>query len=55
MLLRREKYRFLAYASTYWGDHVHGLMQDSSIRDAALKLLQSPSRLAAITQAAWNV
>ena len=55
MFSRLGQYSFLAYASTYWGDHVREVMHDSTIRDAAMNLLKNPSRVAATVQAAWYV
>ena len=53
--MRLHEYPFLAYASTYWGEHVQEVLQDCTTQDAVLKFLSNPSQLAATIQAAWYV
>lgn len=52
---RKEEYPFLAYASQYWGVHVHDAGADPDVRVAAVQLIQEPRRMAAYLRAAWYI
>ena len=52
---RLQKFPFLSYASTYWGEHIQEAVDDDLTQDAVLEFLQSPSRLNATIQVAWYV
>lgn len=48
-----QKYPFTAYASRYWGDHVHDAGPDLYIEAKTLQLVNDPYRVAACTQVTW--
>ena len=48
-----QKYPFTAYASRYWGDHVHDAGPDLCIEAKTLQLVNDPYRIAACTQVTW--
>lgn len=50
-----QKYPFLSYATTYWGEHIQEAVDDDMTQEAVLKFLQNPSRLHATIQMAWYV
>lgn len=52
---RLQKFPFLSYASTYWGEHIQEAVNDDLTQDAVINFLQSPSRLNATIQVAWYV
>lgn len=52
---KKEEFPFLAYASQYWGVHVHDVGFDPEIQAAAVELIQEPRRMAAYIRAAWYI
>ncbi|MCJ1394865.1 hypothetical protein MMC18_007745 [Xylographa bjoerkii] len=52
---RLEKFSFLAYASTYWGEHVQTVLDATETRTQVMKFLKDPARLESTIQAAWQV
>lgn len=52
---KKEEYPFLAYASQYWGVHVHDAGFAPEIQAAAVKLIKEPRRVAAYIRAAWYI
>lgn len=52
---RLRNYPFLAYACTYWGEHVQETVENKILQSAVLEFLKSTFRLAATVQAAWYV
>lgn len=53
--LRLQEHCFMSYASIFWGDHAREVIDEPTMKDSVLKLLEDSSRLAAIIQAAWYV
>ena len=53
--LRLQEHCFMSYASIFWGDHAREVIDEPTIRDRVLSLLEDLSRLAATIQAAWYV
>lgn len=53
--VRKAEFPFLAYASQYWGVHVHDADFDPEIQAAAVELIQKPRRVAAYIRAAWYI
>ena len=53
--LRLQEHCFLSYASIFWGNHAQECINEPTIMESVLKLLEDSSRLAAIVQAAWYV
>ncbi|MCJ1413979.1 hypothetical protein MMC32_000304 [Xylographa parallela] len=52
---RLKKFSFLAYASTYWGEHVQAVLDATETQTAVVDFLNDPTRLASIIQAAWQI
>ena len=52
---RLKKFSFLAYASTYWGEHVQAVLDASETQTAVVSFLNDSTRLASIIQAAWQI
>lgn len=52
---QKEEYPFLAYASQYWGVHVHDAGFDPDIQAAAVRLIKEPRRVAAYIRASWFI
>ena len=52
---RLHKFSFLAYASTYWGEHIQVVLDSTEIQAAVVNFLNDPARLASIIQAAWQI
>lgn len=52
---QKTQYPFLAYASQYWGVHVHDAGFDPGIQAAAVRLIKEPRRVAAYIRAAWYI
>ncbi|KAL8996311.1 MAG: hypothetical protein Q9169_004150 [Polycauliona sp. 2 TL-2023] len=50
---RLSDHPFLAYAATYWGEHVQDMIDDSRTLSAVLDFLKNSSTLSASIQAAW--
>ncbi|KAL8797401.1 MAG: hypothetical protein Q9195_000556 [Heterodermia aff. obscurata] len=50
-----QEHCFMSYASIFWGDHAREVIDEPTIEDSVLKLLEDSSRLAATVQAAWYV
>ncbi|MCJ1383169.1 hypothetical protein MMC17_006282 [Xylographa soralifera] len=52
---RLNKFSFLAYASTYWAEHVQAVLDATETQTAVVNLLNDPTRLESIIQAAWQI
>lgn len=51
---KKQKYPFIAYASQYWGVHVHDAGPDPYIEAKTVQLVNDPHRISAYTQIAWS-
>ena len=51
--LRFHELPFLAYAAQYWADHALADLDTPKTKAAVFELLENPSKLASIVQAAW--
>lgn len=51
----KAEFPFLAYASQYWGVHVHDAGFDPEIQAAAVELIKEPRRMAVYIRAAWYI
>lgn len=52
---QKAEFPFLAYASQYWGVHVHDTGFDPEIQAAAVELIKEPQRVAAYIRTAWYI
>ena len=52
---RLNKFSFLAYAATYWGEHVQVVLDSPETRRVIVNFLKDPERLESTIQAAWQV
>lgn len=52
---QKAEFPFLAYASQYWGVHVHDAGFDPEVQAAAVRLIKEPRRVAAYIRAAWYI
>ena len=52
---QKAEFPFLAYASQYWGVHVHDAGFDPEIQAAAVELIRQPRRVAAYIRTAWYI
>lgn len=51
---KKKKYPFIAYASQYWGAHVHDADPDPFVEAMTVQLVNDHHRIAAYTQIAWS-
>ena len=52
LVIRLQRYPFFAYASQYWGEHLHECVSEPKIQDIVLQFVSNDLRLSACVQAA---
>ncbi|MCJ1404359.1 hypothetical protein MMC11_007584 [Xylographa trunciseda] len=52
---RLANFPFLAYASTYWGEHIQAVLDGTETQAAVVNFLKDTARLESTIQAAWQI